>query len=481
MTSPVRLCATIDTIAITKNATKRTLPIMTALAAIPPKPKTAATSANTKKTTAQYNMTNSFRSDAMRIDRSKNSTLGAKASLACCAVLALGCSESWHTGPTVLADPRDVAAALGDPPPNADAAVADLPHLGLPHHDRFCCAFGMDMQVDFAGMHVPFFQVSNVISTDQLGDHVYDLPSGTIDGEPNGLIYTCRGGWIDTAHVREDADLVLYLALAMAPTLATGTTIEIPGRGAPTTVVIAPVPADLLRREGALTIASELASWAAFRISVWHEVSTWYGYQSVAGFSERPSAFSLEDLYSNELGIHLARAILDEHGFHDQSDYDHVIAAFLEEALIRLDAQPLETSRAIMGALDGRWWDSTERLPDNHLVRRRHFPPDGGQLTPWRAEDAFGAGDVPEPLASACRGAETRPLSLTTHVGRVAPRELVTITWAPEGWADATFPFADPARRIVEERDLDRIVAEAHAGLEADLGAGFDQPGPLPN
>ena len=391
-----------------------------------------------------------------------------------------GCAESWHAGATLLADPHDVAAALGDPPPpDTQLVPADLPHLEVPHHERYCCAFGMDMSVDFAGMHVPFFQVSNVIAIDTLGEHIYDLPSATLDSEPNGLIYTCRGGWIDTAHVREDADAFLYLALEIAATLPTGTTIELPGRGAPTTLVIAPVPAAIIAREGALEVAARLAAWATYRISVWHEVSTWYGYQSVGGFSERPSAFSLEDLYSNVLGIHLGRAVLDEHAFRDRDDYDRVIAAFIEQALVRLEAQPLETSRAIMSSLDGRWWDSTKRLPDNHLVLRRHFPPTGSQIEPWRAEDAFAEGQVPEPLASACHGAETRPLTLSTHIGHGSPRDYVTISWVPEGWADASLPFADPSRRVVDESDLDRLVAATHVALEEDLGVGFDQPGPI--
>lgn len=402
------------------------------------------------------------------------------ASTALVLLLSVGCASQWTAGPTVLADPRAVALALGDPPPSARTNASDLPHVAAPHHDRSCCAFGMDMHVDFAGMAVPFFEVGNIIAPDALGRHAYDLPTAATDPETNGLIYTCRGGWIDTAHVREDADVALFLTLRIAEGLRTGTTIEIPGHGATTTITVAPVSAQRISEEGLLEMASALAAWATFRISIWHEVSTWFGYQSVAGFSEKPSAFSLEDLYSNALGIHLAGAIIEENGFRDEDDYDQIVNAFIEEALQRLDAQPLETSRAIMGSLDGLWWDSTRRLPDNHLVLRRHFPSGESTIAPFRAEDAFAEGSVPEPLATVCRGAETRTLALTHHVGRTSARELIDITWAPDAWANNTFPFANETH-IVDERELEHLMEVTHTQLEADLGIGpgFDQPGPI--
>ena len=376
----------------------------------------------------------------------------------------------------MLADPRSVAAALGDPLPDARAVVADLPQLAAPHHPRSCCAFGMDLEVDFAGMHVPFFEVGNVIDVEALAVHAYDVPDGTLEPETNGLIYTCRGGWIDTAHVRENADTFLYVALRAAQGLERGTTIEIPGRGGATTIVVHPVPRALIEREGPLAIAGALAAWVTWRVTLWHEITTWFGYQSVSGFSERPSTFSLEDLYSNALGIRLGLALLDDRGFADREGYDAVIAAFLREALERLEALPLAESRAVMTSLDGRWWDSSQRLPHDALVRRRAFPTGEHEARPWRAEDAFDEGAVPEPLASRCAGADTRPLALTTRVGRVAARELVSITWTPEAWADQGFPYADPTRHVVDERELEHLTEVVHDGLEEVLGEGFDAP-----
>jgi hypothetical protein len=131
-----------------------------------------------------------------------------------------------------------------------------------------------------------------------------------------------------------------------------------------------------------------------------------------------------------------------------------------------------------MASLDGRWWDSRQRLPHDELVLRRAFPTGEHEARPWRAEDAFDEGAVPEPLASRCAGAETRPLALSMRVGRSAARELVSITWTPEGWADQGFPYADPARHVVDERELEHLTEIVHDGLEEVLGEGFDAPNP---
>jgi len=401
------------------------------------------------------------------------------AAVASAATMLVSCAGSgWQVGGDILADPRAVAAALGDRPPDVRPPLGELPLLDPPHHGRMCCAFGMDLAVDFAGLQIPFFRLGNVIGAPELGPHAYELPDGALDAEGNGLLYTCRGGWIDSAHVRESADNVLFLAMRIASGLSTGTTIVIPGHGGTTTVRVAPIAEAEIARDGPLAIAAVLAAWTAYRISVWHEVTTWYGFEMVAGFSEQPSAFSLEDLYSNALGVRLGLAILEERGFASDTQYDLAIAAFLQAALERLEVQPRAISRSIMTSLDGRWWDSARRLPDNLLVRRRAFPGELERVRPWRAEDAFDEAQVPEVLRTACGGARTRWLTVPSEIGRHAVHDVVSITWMPEAWAESSLP-RDPGSLTVEERDLDGLVATVHAELERALGHGFDQPGPL--
>lgn len=408
----------------------------------------------------------------LRIER-RITVLGAAALL-----LVPACARpAWQSAAAVFADPARVAATLGDPPSGDARDEADLPLLPAPHHERTCCAFGMDLQVDFAGMQVPFIDIGNVLGVDELGRHAYSLSDGAPEVETNGLVYTCRGGWIDLAHVREQADDLVFLALTLARTLEIGATVVIPGHGAPTTITVQALPPGLIAREGRLNAAARLAAWATYRISIWHEVSTWYGYQSVGGFSEQPSAFSPEDLYSNALGIRLGLAILDDRDFRSETNYDLAIESFIAEALRRLGAVPRETGRAIMTTLDGLWWDSTRRLPDDLLVVRRRFPSEGDEIAPWRASDAFDAHATPAVLETACADATVRPLVVPDRVGVVDARGLVSITWLPESWAGADFPFRDAATREVSEHDLDDLVESARAAMELVFGEGFDLPG----
>lgn len=394
-------------------------------------------------------------------------------------VFVAGCGGGWSSSSALLADPRRVAEALGDPPPDTDTADL-LPELADPGHPRTCCAFGMDLHVDVASIEVPFFTVGNVMGVDDLGAHAYSLPLGVPEVEGNGLVYTCRGGWIDTAHVRENADVQLFLTLALAQHLRDGGTVVIPGHGAPTTIVLSPLGdilgAELLEADP-LRIASALASWVTYRMGIFHEISTWYGYQMVAGFSEQPSAFSPEDLYSNALGIRLGRAVIFADRFTSSAVYEETIVAYIRQALVNLEAQPPEAARAIMASLDGRWWDSSLRLPDTHLVMRRGFPaeeasPGRATVTPWLASDAFDA-DAQPPALAVCAGSEVRTLSLPDHLAGRPISELVHLSFAPEAWA-ATLPSATPG--IVEESELDALVETTRAAMAAVMGTGFDAP-----
>jgi len=88
--------------------------------------------------------------------------------------------------------------------------------------------------------------------------------------------------------------------------------------GATRRVVLRPPPRDLLEHLGRLRLAISLAQWAAYQLSIWHEIITWYGWSSLRGGSEEASAFSPEDLYSNLVGIRIAGGVYaDEAPFPD--------------------------------------------------------------------------------------------------------------------------------------------------------------------
>ena len=247
-------------------------------------------------------------------------------------------------------------------------------------------------------MAVPGIAIGNIRGPDEVGRHVYDAGQNAQDvligSERNGLVYTCRGGFLDTAHVRDYADWTLYLATAFGRRLETGGRIELPdSEGGIRTIVLQPIDAHHIAALGRRELSAALAVSVAFRLSIWHEIATWYGWSSFSLFPERVSAFSPEDLYSNLLGAKLASAIINSGNDLSETLFNEAMDAWLAQSMRFLGAVPAGLGEEMMGAVDGLWWDSSVRLPDPRLVRRRSFDV-GLRQTPWtvppeRLDDAL--------------------------------------------------------------------------------------------
>ena len=393
----------------------------------------------------------------------------------------------WHVNARLRAQDADVAAALGDTTFENSVGIdpADVPRIMYPRALRPCCAFGADLKVEIGRVPVPGVELGNIVDPRRIGRHRYDNgylsvrsddPRGIVDDEHNGLVYTCRGGFIDTAHVRDNADATAALTAALARSLEGGTTVEIPPQGATIRVRLRPLPPDAIRRHDRVQLAVAGAKWAVFQISVWHEIATFYGYAALPEWPEKISAFSPEDLYSNEIGVRIAGAIILAKAASSDLEYDVSMDAWIEETLKRLVAVEPHESRAAMHAVDGLWWDSTKRIPDWTLVRRRHF--ETSILRPWRIEDANGAalGGV-KPLA-ACRDAGP-PLILQVADGfaGVPFRDYVTVeVEVDDALVLAGFPLPRPGSHVVTQDDFPKIVDVIRAENARTFGAGADAP-----
>lgn len=388
-----------------------------------------------------------------------------RSTLAAIVASSLACAPRWQT--PLVVDGREVARALHDP---ADVAgefdPSAVPRLDPPKKLRPCCAFGQDLRASVGSVPVPIYRNENIRGADELGPHGYD--KGELTRERNGLVYTCRGGFLDIAHVRDNADKTLYLALELARALPDGATIEWPEEGTKRRVIVAPLPKGLLERHGRWRTATALASWAVYQLSTWHEVVTWYGFESVPGVSERLSAFSPEDVYSNVLGINLGAGLVLTGAIRSREAYDLAMEAWLREALRRLGVVGKEDARRAMQAVDGLWWDSSKRLPEFTLVRRRYVHA-GSPVAAWLVRDPG--------LREAC--AEQPPPLLLVIEERLGGREiaeLVTVefeftSWLPEGFP---LPIAEGAR--VTQRDFAAILGAIREAAKLALGPEFDRP-----
>jgi hypothetical protein len=223
--------------------------------------------------------------------------------------------------------------------------VADVPE---PASLRPCCIFGTDVGAQVRSVPVPLYEIHNILDIDTLGTHQYNkgsvalVPRGgerVVSDEESGILYTCRGGFIDISHVRDNADRTLFFASQIARRAATGGVIPIAGEGATRRIVVKQLDQRLVREYGLREVVVSLAEWLDFQASIWHEIATWYGWASTR-FSEKPSAFSPEDLYSNVVGLKIAGVAIRRQEATTELEYNRAVTALLRDALKKLGPCP---------------------------------------------------------------------------------------------------------------------------------------------
>jgi Protein of unknown function (DUF4056) len=278
-----------------------------------------------------------------------------------------------------------VARAVGRVPPHEW-------DFETPHRLRPCCAFGSGLTVRVGYLPIAGLRLDNVVEADELGHHKYNSGLVSLKNEPsnafispekNGLVYTCRGGFIDTAHVRDYADWMAYLVVRIRDLMDEGGTIVLPNEGGYRYVHVGAIKSSFVDRVGPQELAIHLAQWTAIHLAIWHETATWYGWSSWGAFPETASAFSPEDLYSNLVGILLASELIRAGLASYEAQYDAAMDVAMPEVLRRLGAAPAAVTHAAIHAVDGRWWDSHRPLPDKEVLLRRNFDI-GPHIRPWQ-------------------------------------------------------------------------------------------------
>ncbi|CAM3032624.1 DUF4056 domain-containing protein [Vibrio rarus] len=266
--------------------------------------------------------------------------------------------------------------------------------LDAPSGVRPCCAFGINMKSELGVVPVPFFRVNNIVELSDLNTHLYNDGSQGVTSslmgtgkESNGLIYTRLGGIIDTAHVRDTADYALYIYSKIKGQLGKAQQIVLEEELRSRIIEMMDVPVNLSDTQQHLA-EIELSALLAFRLAQWHEAAQWFGYTSVAGFKEYPSAYSPEDLYSNMLGALIAIEILQQDATVTQGQYEHAFSAVFSRKLSELGAQDAKVTRAVMNSLDKTWWDSSKRLPNKWVVKVRDYQPRLTITPHWSDEEA---------------------------------------------------------------------------------------------
>jgi len=217
----------------------------------------------------------------------------------------------------------------------------------------------------------------------RLGTHSYK--SGW-SSEKNGILYACKGGHIDIAHLRKAADWTAYLAEKSRGHLNKNSSkfsfklyepsryhvqITYPGNWED----VSDEEKEVIIRE----ISIGLGQYFAFVGCTWHEILTWFGYRSMGLYPEFPSAFSWEDTFSNLLGTHIAvKALMDT-----DRKYDRAMTAAIKDELDKLDIQPKRTAIRAAEKVRGQWFSGDFLFLVDVSGRNFDIGLDDGFVTPW--------------------------------------------------------------------------------------------------
>ena len=209
------------------------------------------------------------------------------------------------------------------------------------------------------------FTLFELADPDDLGHHAYDVQSDGEREQIRGILYTCRGGFIDVAHLRKSADLCKYVAVRMEMALLNDwSAIRLKSLEPSVFVMhlqyphfwnsLAPAEKQRLARELSIRIAQRMA----MLMITWHEMLTWFGYQATVVLPEKQSAFTYDDTGSHSFGVMVGgRALRDE-----SRSYDAAVTHAIDSSLRELGVvSPDETMEAIR-QVKGLWWRGFEPL-----------------------------------------------------------------------------------------------------------------------
>lgn len=215
----------------------------------------------------------------------------------------------------------------------------------------------------------------------ELGEHVY----GGSGSESNGIVYTCRGGHIDLAHLRKSADWTAFLAAYTYNNIRESNR-HFSFRFKEDSIYKATLTypenwdemSDSQKEKITREVSVGLGGYFAYIGSTWHEILTWFGYKCTGIYSEYPSAFSWEDSFSNALGCHIAmKALRDE-----SRDYNRAVTDALEKELDNLGLQPGTVAKDAANRVKGKWF-SGDLLFFVSMKKRNFDIGLNGYITPW--------------------------------------------------------------------------------------------------
>ncbi len=230
------------------------------------------------------------------------------------------------------------------------------------------------------------------LSASELGKHSYRFNVV----EKNGVVYTCSGGHLDIAHLRNQADWTAHLCALTHYRLKDGVSeFSFELEEDTTCHVYVEYPPDWQRREDVdkalalFDVSAGLGRYFSYQASIWHEIVTWFGYKTTGFYPEFGSSFSWEDMYSNLIGCHIGYVAL----YDSQRSFDDAVTFALEAELKKLSGQPSRTARHAADLVRGQWFVGEQPIV---IMKGRNFDVGlaNGHVTPWLVPGVAVCGDV---------------------------------------------------------------------------------------
>ncbi|TMM57049.1 DUF4056 domain-containing protein [Maribacter algarum] len=219
---------------------------------------------------------------------------------------------------------------------------------------RACCAFGYDLKL----WGVPFVSIDQVISVNDLDEHHY---MGN-KSEGTGTIYTNKGGFIDIGHLRDQIDWTRFLYSIILDSRGKGEVVLPLRREAGRKTLYLNVPSELDNNDCIL-----LAGKIAYDLSLWHEISTWFGASTIPFVPEKFSSFTIEDVYSNLLGVHVGMKAL-----HSKLSFNAAVTKIIESTLDSLDVvKTMKETYDAYDAVNDIWYTNKKRIPRASVTLKR--------------------------------------------------------------------------------------------------------------
>ena len=263
-----------------------------------------------------------------------------------------------------------------------DLHLLDQQDFEIPDNLRPCCAFGVDQKIKLGKIKLPFVSVSNIVDPKNLGIHIYNAnyfshskisSNKKQNREKNGLLYTVRGGLIDTAHVRDTADLTVALFYRIYKHLGESKTIYIKEELGTINLILDHFDVESLTRRQKWELSADIAALQAFQMAVLHEIAQHYGYHKIPLYPEFLSAYSPEDLYSNLLGAKLGKSLILANLIHSSDLYNTSMTEWFNQTLQWLVPVTPQHTKKLLKSKDQVWWDSSKRMPDKYYLLKRNY------------------------------------------------------------------------------------------------------------